>query len=199
MKHTKTMFLAEGAVMVALATVLSFLKLIKFPWGGAVTVLSMLPIVVFALRYGAKKGLAISFVYSIIQLGQGILFDGLLGWGLTSTALVACIFLDYIGAFSVLCVAGLFGNKKMLGIIGGTLLAMVLRFSLHYVSGVAIFHSFGELWNGFSTDSTWLYSLLYNGAYMLPEAVFTAVGAVLLFKTPQMRKLLLGKSETQGK
>ena len=199
MKHTKTMVLAEGAVMVALATVLSFLKLIKFPWGGAVTVLSMLPIVVFALRYGVKKGLAVSFVYAMVQLGQGILLDGLFGWGLTTVSLIACMLLDYIGAFSVLCLAGLFGNKKMSGIIGGTLLAMLLRFLLHFISGVLIFHSFGELWNGFATENSWLYSLLYNGAYMLPEAVFTAIGAVFLFKTPQMRRLLLGRNETEGK
>ncbi len=189
MKNTK--ILAEGAVMVALATVLSFLKIVQFPWGGSITVLSMLPIVVFSLRYGVKKGLAVSFVYAVIQLGQGILIEGLLGWGLTPTALIACILLDYVVAFSVLCLAGVFGNRNMTGIIAGTILAMTARFVMHYVSGVAIFHSFGELWQGFSTDNTWLYSLLYNGAYMLPEAIFTAVGALLLFKTPQMRRILV--------
>lgn len=193
MKNTK--ILVEGAVMVALATVLSFLKIVKFPWGGAVTVLSMLPIVVFALRYGVKQGLAVSLVYALIQLGQGILFDGLLGWGLTPTALVACILLDYIGAFGILCLSGVFGTRTWGRVVGGTVLALLLRFAFHYVSGVLIFHSFGELWNGFSTENTWLYSLLYNGAYMLPETVFTAAGAVVLFRMPQMRRLLL-KGET---
>ena len=190
MKNTKIHLLAEGAVMVALATVLSFLKIVKFPWGGAITVLSMLPIVVFTLRHGVKKGISVSFAYSIIQLGQGILFDGLLGWGLTPVSLLACIFLDYVGAFSVLCLAGVFGNKRLSAILGGTVIAMLLRFSMHYISGVLIFHSFGELWSGFSTDNTWLYSLLYNGAYMLPETVFTCIGALILFRTPQMRNLL---------
>ncbi len=189
--------LAEGAVMVAFATVLSFLKIVQFPWGGSITVLSMLPIVVFALRYGVKSGFAVSFVYSLIQLGQGILMEGLLGWGLTPTALIACILLDYIGAFSVLCLAGSFGNKKIGAILGGTVLVMVLRFALHYISGVAIFHSFGELWDGFSTNNTWLYSLLYNGAYMLPETVFTALGALFLFKTPQMRRLICRGEEAE--
>ncbi len=183
--------LVEGAVMIALATVLSYLRIVKFPWGGSITVLSMLPIVIFALRYGVAKGLAVSFVYSLMQLGQGILFDGLLGWGLTPTALISCMFLDYVGAFSVLCLAGLFGNQKMSGIIGGTVFAMFLRFAMHYTSGVLIFHSFGELWTGFYTENTWLYSLLYNGAYMLPEIIFTTIGSVLLFKTPRIRRLLL--------
>ena len=199
MKNTKTNVLVEGAIMVALATVLSFLKVVQFPWGGSITILSMLPIVVFALRHGVRKGLTVSFAYSLVQLGQGILLEGLLGWGLTPTALIACIFLDYVGAFSVLCLAGAFGNKRMTAIIGGTVLGLVLRFALHYVSGVAIFHSFGELWEGFSTDNTWLYSLLYNGAYMLPEAIFTTAGALILFKTPQMRKLLVGGGKNEAK
>ena len=195
MKNNKTKILVEGAIMVALATVLSFIKIFQFPWGGSITVLSMLPIIVFSLRYGVKQGAVVSFVYSLVQLGQGILVEGLLGWGLTPTALVACIFLDYIGAFSILCLAGCFGNKKMTAIILGTVSVMLIRFSLHYISGVLIFNSFGELWNGFSTDNTWLYSLLYNGAYMLPETVFTTIGALLLFKTPQMRRLLLPNEE----
>ncbi|MBQ9086523.1 MAG: energy-coupled thiamine transporter ThiT [Clostridia bacterium] len=191
MKNTKTRMLVEGAVMVALATILSYLRVVNFPWGGSITVLSMLPIAVYSLRYGFRGGLAVAFVYSVIQLGQGILVDGLLGWGLTPVALVSCILLDYVGAFTVLGLAGIFGNKKWGAIIGGTVMALMLRFVFHYISGVAIFHSAGMLWEGFATENTWLYSLIYNGAYMLPEIVFTTVGAVVLFKTPQMRKLLV--------
>ena len=190
MKNKKLLLLTEGAVMVALATALSFVRIVKFPWGGAITFLSMLPIIVYAVRYGVLRGLAVSFVYALIQLGQGILFDGLLGWGLTPVALISCILLDYILAFSVLCLAGAFENKNVGALIGGVVLAMMLRFGMHYFSGVFIFESFGELWNGFSTDNKWLYSLLYNGAYMLPETVFTTVGAIALFKTPQVRRLL---------
>ncbi len=194
MKNTKTKILVEGAVMVALATILSYLRIVKFPWGGAITVLSMLPIVVFALRYGVKSGVSVALVYAIVQLGQGILFDGLLGWGLSIPMLLACIFLDYLGAFTVLGLAGAFGNKTWGSIIGGTVMAMTLRFVLHFVSGVVIFHSAGMLWEGFATENTWLYSLIYNGAYMLPEIAFTTIAAVILFKTPQMRKLLVGES-----
>jgi len=193
-KQKNIRMLAEGAIMVALATILSFVQIVKFPWGGAITVLSMLPIVVFSLRYGVKYGFAVSFVYSLIQFGQGML-DGIFGWGLTPTALIACIFLDYVLAFTALGIAGAFGNKSFLGIICGTVSALLLRFAFHFLSGVLIFHSFGELWQGFSTDNTWLYSLLYNGAYMLPEMIFTTLGAVVLFKTPQLRKLLFKKTE----
>ena len=193
-KTKTTRMLVEGAVMVALATILSYIQIVKFPWGGSITVLSMLPIAVFSLRYGIKYGFAVSFVFSLMQFGQGMI-DGIFGWGLTPIALIACIFLDYIGAYTVLGIAGIFGNKKMGAIIGGTVLALALRFIFHFLSGVLIFHSFGELWNGFSTDNTYLYSLLYNGAYMLPETVFTTVGTIVLFKTPSIRKLLFGTEE----
>ena len=186
--------LVEGAVMVAMATVLSYIQILKFPWGGSVTVLSMLPIVVFSLRYGIKCGFAVSFVFSVLQFGQGII-DGVFGWGLTPAALIACILIDYIAAYSVIGIAGIFGNKGIGAIIGGTALALVLRFALHFISGVFIFESFGELWNGFSTDNTYLYSLLYNGAYMLPETVFTTLGALALFKTPSIRALLFKNEE----
>ena len=94
---------------------------------------------------------------------------------------------------SVLGIAGIFRNKGIGGMIGGTALAVFLRFVFHFLSGVVIWHSYGELWNGFSTDNEVLYSLLYNGAYMLPELIFTVIGAAVLFSVPQTKRLLTVK------
>ena len=91
MKNTK--ILVEGAIMLALATVLSFIRIIHLPWGGSVTLLSMLPLALFSIRRGLKAGFVVSFLFSAIQFGQGVL-DGLFGWGLTPGMLVACILLD---------------------------------------------------------------------------------------------------------
>ena len=190
MKDNKTKILVEGAVMVALATVLSFIRVFKLPWGGSITLLSMLPIVLFSIRRGVKSGLTVSFVFALIQFAQGVM-DGLFGWGLTPGMLIACILLDYLGAFTVLGIAGIFRKKGLPGWIGGISLAIALRFVLHFLSGVVIWQSFGELWNGFSTNNTFLYSFLYNGCYMLPELVFTLVGAVALLSAPQTKRLLL--------
>ena len=93
MKNTKTTVLVEAAIMVALATVLSYIRIIKLPWGGSITLLSMLPIVVYSIRRGPALGLAASFVFSLVQFGQGVI-DGLFGWGLTPVSLTACIFLE---------------------------------------------------------------------------------------------------------
>lgn len=194
MKNIKTKMLVEGAAMVALATVLSYIRVFKLPWGGSITLLSMLPIFVYSIRWGMKNGLVVSFVYSLVQFTQGII-DGLFGWGLTPASLVACILIDYLMAFTVLGFAGIFKSKKTPGIIAGISLATVLRFICHFVSGVVIWGSYGELWGGFSTESSFLYSFLYNGAYMLPELVITLIGAVIIFSLPQTKKLLLDTQE----
>lgn len=190
-KNSKILILVEGAIMIALATALSYVKVFHLPWGGSVTLLSMLPIIVFSIKRGVKNGLLAAFLFSLIQLGQGIVFDGLLGWGLTPAMLAACIFLDYIGAFTVLGLGGVFGKKGFWGHMCGTALVIALRYAMHVVSGAAIFHSAGMIWEGFATDNEWLYSVIYNGAYMLPELVFTVIGAVVLFKVPQTKKLIV--------
>ncbi len=188
--HTKVVALVEGAVMVALAAVLSYIRIFHLPWGGSVTLLSMLPIIIYSIRHGVVSGLFASFVFALIQFGQGVM-DGLFGWGLTPVMLIACIMLDYIMPFTVLGLGGIFRKKGTVGWIAGTAGVVVLRFLMHFLSGIVIWHSFGELWDGFATDNEVLYSLLYNGAYMLPELIFTLAGAIVLFKVPQTRRLIV--------
>ena len=174
--------------MVALATVLCYIRIVKFPWGGGITVLSMLPITVYSIKHGIKNGLMVSFVFALIQFGQGCI-DGLFGWGLTPVMLIACILMDYILPFAALGLAGVLRRKGTAGWLTGTAGVIVIRFLFHFLSGVVIWHSAGKLWEGFVTDNEWLYSLCYNGAYMLPELIFTLIGAVVLFRVPQTRKL----------
>ncbi|MBP5280973.1 MAG: energy-coupled thiamine transporter ThiT [Lachnospiraceae bacterium] len=188
MKNTKV--LVEGALMLALATVLSFIRIIHLPWGGSITLLSMLPIAIFSIRRGVGMGMVVSFLFSMIQFFQGIL-DGLFGWGLTPGMLIACILLDYILAFSVLGIAGIFRKKGRAGWLTGIGLAVFLRFVVHFLSGVIIWKSVGALWGDFTTENYYIYSFLYNGAYMLPELVFTVAGAWALLSVPQTKRLLL--------
>jgi len=175
--------------MIALATVLSYIRVYKLPWGGSITLLSMLPVVIFSIKHGVKYGLTVSFIFSLVQLLQGIM-DGLFGWGLTSGMLVACILFDYILAFSVLGIAGIFRKQGFFGWLLGIILALMLRYACHFTTGVVIWKSVGALWDGFSTDNFWLYSLLYNGSYMLPEIIFTTIGAAIMLKLPQIKGLV---------
>lgn len=189
MTNQKTKKLVLGAIMVALAIVLSFIRVYKLPWGGSITLLSMLPLVMYSIKYGTKWGLGAAFVFSLFQFFQGI-GDGLFTWGLTPVMLIGSILLDYILAFTVVGFAGVFRKKGFPGWVAGCILALVLRFCSHFASGVIIWKSYGDLWDGFSTDSSILYSLLYNGSYMLPELVFTTIAAIILFNIPQTRKLI---------
>lgn len=174
--------LTLSAIFVALATVLSLIKVYKLPLGGAVTLLSMLPIVMLSVMLGVKWGLGAAFVYSLAQLALDL--GDVLTWGLTPASLVGTILLDYIFAFTVLGLGGLFTKKGYLGICFGSVLVMVLRFLCHFVSGIIIF----DIWCEW--DSVWLYSLCYNGSFMLPELILTTVAAVLLFRLPQVKKIM---------
>lgn len=195
-KNSNTYKLTVCAIMVALGAVLSLIKVLKMPFGGSVTLLSMLPCAMVSVMLGLKWGLAASFVESVIQLAFGITMDGVLGWGLTPACLIGTILLDYIVAYTVIGLAGALRSKGYVGICLGTALAVFLRFVSHLVSGAIIFANFEEFvafgasWVG----HPWLYSLCYNGAYMLPELIFTVVAAVILFKLPQIKKLMAGET-----
>ena len=184
--------LTLSAVFVALATVLSLIKVVKMPLGGSVTLLSMLPIVMISVMMGLKWGIGSAFVYSLIQLFLGITMDGLLGWGLTPVMLVGTILLDYIVAFTVLGIAGIFAKQGYAGICGGVALAIVFRFLSHFLSGFVIFKNLEqfEIFGSLFTNRPVLYSLAYNGLYMLPELIITVIGAAILFKLPQIKKLM---------
>lgn len=191
-KSNPTYKLAFSALFIALATALSFLPIFKMPLGGSVTLLSMLPIVMLSAMLGPKWGFGSAFVYSLIQLIFGILQDGLLGWGLTPVMLIGTILFDYIIAFTVLGFAGIFAKKGYVGMCVGVVLAITLRFLSHFLSGVIIFKNLEqfELFGTLFTNRPILYSLAYNGLYMLPELIFTTVAAVLLFRIPEVKKIM---------
>ena len=65
-KKTSLYVLAESAIMVALATVLSMVKVYEAPYGGSVTLLSMAPIIILSMRRGVKTGLLAGFVQNVV-------------------------------------------------------------------------------------------------------------------------------------
>lgn len=187
----KVRILVESATMVALAFVLSMVKVFRLQWGGSITLLSMLPIVVLSIRNGVKNGLICAFLYSMTQFLDGVVGDGLFAWGLSPLNLALCIFLDYIGAFTVLGLAGIFRKSEMKGWIGGAVSVISIRYLLHTTSGAVVFHSTGMLWESLGEIANpWLYSAIYNACYMLPEMILTTAGAAVLFKTGAIKMIL---------
>ena len=166
--------LCEGAVLLALAIVMNWLSKVVFanmPNGGSVS-LAMFPILLYAHRWGVGWGVLVGFAYGTLDM----LLDGGYAWGWQS------ILLDYLLAYSALGLGGLFRGKAW-GIFPGIAVGCLGRFAVHYFSGVTIYkilipteiEGFGIFANAH------LYSLVYNGVYMLPNMVIAAVIAGLLF------------------
>ena len=172
--------LCEGGIMLALALVLNAFKLIQFPNGGSVD-LAMIPIFFFAIRWGVGPGLLVGFVFGLLQM----FIDGAIAWGWQS------LLLDYLVAFTPLGLAGLFRYRKG-GIFAGTLLGCILRFIVHYISGVTIYAIVAptELFAMTFTEP-WMYSLAYNGSYMLVDTVICLVVFALLYNP--LRKYFLAE------
>ena len=131
--------------------------------------------------FGTRWGLVSAFIYSLIQLGLDL--GAVLSWGLTPYALIGTIALDYILAFSFLGLAGMFKNKGIIGIASGVITVLIFRFLMHFISGVVIFDTF-------TNADAWIYSLTYNASYMVPEFITTTLAAVLVFKVPQIKRLI---------
>ncbi len=185
-KHIRA--LCECAILLALAVVLSFVKLAQLPFDGSITLASMLPICLVSIKYGLKWGLGTAFLYSWTQILQG----GVFSWGLTPGMLIASLLLDYIVAFTVLGLAGLFRKKGFGGMVAGIAFACTLRFLTHFAAGVFLwanyekFIAFGVEW----VNHPVLYSICYNGIYMLPDTAIVIAVAILLLKIPQTKKIL---------
>ena len=167
--HLKLRALCEGAIFVALAQVISYLKFFELPQGGSITV-GMLPIFLFCARWGFGPGMLASITYSLLQL----LLDGAYAWGWQS------MIGDYILAFSVLGLAGLF-HKQKYGFFTGTVVGCVARFLVAYVVGATIWAEYmPESFFGMTMTTPRFYSALYNGSYMLIDMILClAVGALL--------------------
>lgn len=196
MNQSKTKSLVECAIMIALATVLSMIKLAELPYGGSITIASMLPIAIIAYRRGMGWGLGSAFVYGIVQQLLGL---NSLSYVTTWQSIVAVILLDYIVAFTVIGFAGIFRNKienQALGLTLGCVFVSILRYICHVISGATV-------WAGLSipTQAALSYSFIYNATYMLPECIILAVtavyiGSVIDFREEKLKRVV--KSDTKA-
>ena len=178
--------LCEGALVIASAYVLELLCVwlntitgvgALLPFGGTITV-SMLPIIYYSYRRGIAWGAGVGFVYSLLQMALGFYVPPANNFG----ALVLCILLDYVIAFTVVGVANVFakpfGKRRVLGYTLGAVIVCLIRFVSSFLSGVILWGS-----NAPEGMNVWLYSLVYNSSYMIPNAILTGVLACILCAT----------------
>ena len=159
--------IAEAGIAIALAFVLSMIKVFHLPMGGSVTAGSMIPILLLALRRGHKLGLVAAVFYGILQLIEG-----------PYIVHPAQALLDYPLAFGALGLAGFFSpgveNKNIYALLG-VIVGVAGRFVCHFLSGVIFFSEYAP-----EGMNPWFYSALYNGSYLLPELIISCVLIYLL-------------------
>ena len=211
--QTKTRRLTESAMLLCIAIVLEItakLFIPELPFGGQVTLVSMLPIVLISYRHGVKWGFVAAFTYALLEMALGAktvsaaFLPGYFGEGRMLLNALAMCFMDYIAAFTVLGLGGIFRNRiqnRGAALACGSLVALGARYLCHIVSGYILFGSYAEWFftqDGFPawgvnlvnslnpTALSILYSLVYNGMYMVPEIILTAIVALFLAKIPQI-------------
>ena len=177
MNRTNTRILVEGAMLIAMATVLSYIKIFELPQGGSIT-LEMLPLVIMSLRNGTKWGCLTAFTHGILQMILG--FSNVM-YCATLIAQIGCILLDYVLAFGALGLAGFFAapwkKNRMVGAAFGAVVVGILRFICSFLSGWLLWGSYAP--EGMSAVA---YSFGYNASYMIPNIIIMAVIVVILFK-----------------
>ena len=209
----KTKRLTESAMLLAMAIVLELVSKMfipEMPFGGQITLVSMLPVVLISYRHGVKWGLVSGFAYALIEMVIGAktvaaaFQPGYFGdAAMIGNALIMCL-LDYLVAFTVLGIGGCFRNRIKnpgVSLMCGSIVALSARFAAHVLSGFILFSGWAEWFftqDGFPAWGASLvsslspqmlglvYSLVYNGMYMVPEIILTAIVALLLGKVPKI-------------
>lgn len=172
MKKNRTLIVCEGAVMVAMAVVLNFLKVDLGPQGGSVN-LVFIPLMVYALRRGVGWGIGAGFIFGFIKcvIGGGISY----GW--------QSLLLDYSVAYGLVGLSGLLPNRPVLGSVLGSL-GCLASFVL---SGVLIWGMYmPEVFWNLPMTNVWVYSLLYNGSFVACNGILAAIAIGLLAKKTKL-------------
>ena len=205
--NTKTKRITESAMLLAVAIVLELVSkaiIPEMPFGGQLTMASMLPVVLISYRHGVRWGLVAGVCYAMLEMAIGArtvaaaFQPGYFGDGLMLlNAFLMCL-LDYLVAFTVLGIGGCLRDTHLrpgMQLALGSCAAIGCRYLAHTVSGYILFSGWAEWFftqDGFPawgaalverlspTALGWVYSLVYNGMYLVPEIVITAVAALLL-------------------
>lgn len=211
--QAKTKRLTESAMLLAVAIILELLSKSLIPemtFGGQLTIVSMLPVVLISYRYGLKWGFLAAFTYSLIEmvLGIGTISAAFLpsSDAFMGASALLMILLDYLLAYTLLGLGGIFRSRIRntgISLMCGSLVALGARYLCHIASGFILYTSWAEWFftqEGFPAWGAWLvkslnptalgltYSVVYNGMYMIPEMIFTAIAALLLARSGIAKK-----------
>lgn len=181
MRNEKVRMLCEGALCIAMSVVLSYVKLDVGPSGGSINA-TMIPLVLFAIRWGWGWGVGAGLVFGTLKyfLGEGFVIS----W--------VSILFDYSVAYAFVGFAGVLKGKANTAWLAA-LMGCAARFVVHYLSGVTVYAEWmPEEFLGMTMTTPFFYSFLYNLFYMLPSTVITLVGVFALSMAAPIRKWLEG-------
>lgn len=174
-KRNKVLILTEGGMMIALSVLLSYIIIYQAPNGGSVTAGSMIPIMLFAIRWGIGPGIAVGSVYGVLDFILKPFFYHPIQ-----------VILDYPIAYGLLGLAGIaytLNNKNnknnYVSLSLGITLAILARLISHVLSGVVFFSEYA------GSQNAWLYSILYNATYLIPELIISLIILLIIYKPMQ--------------
>lgn len=174
MRNDNLRMIVEAGILIALGYILSLVKIWQAPMGGSVTAGSMIPVMLFALRWGYKKGVLVAVIYGIIQFMLGP------KWSYHPVSII----FDYLVAFGALGIVGYFRHSKKQMYIG-VFVAIFVRYIAHVISGVVVFASYAP-----ESMSPIIYSLVYNSQYLIPEFIVSVLVFSFLYNPLKQNKLL---------
>ena len=211
--QSKTKRLTESAMLLSVAIVLELISKMfipEQPFGGQITFAAMLPVILISYRYGMKWGFLASFTYALIEMVIGgktvaaAFQPGFFGDGtMIGNAIIMCG-LDYVLAYTLLGLGGIFRDNlenPKAALCLGSIVALSARYLCHIGSGYILFSGWAEwfftqdgfpAWGAALVESLspemlgFVYSLVYNGMYMVPEIIFTAIAAVVIARVPKI-------------
>lgn len=158
------------SLCIALAFVTSYIRIYEMPFGGTVTLCSMLFIVLPGYWYGPGTGLCAGFVYGILQFIKEPL--------VLSFFQVCC---DYLLAFTALGMAGIFKEKKH-GLVWGYLIGALGRGSFHTLGGYLYWIDYMP--ENFPKEIAFAYPIIYNFSYIIVEVMIT----IIIINLPPVKK-----------
>lgn len=162
--NTQIKKICHGALLIAAAMVLSYIKLDIAALGGSIS-LVMVPIIIFSSMYGVGWGAAAGLLFGTMKF----FFSG--GTAVNWQSML----LDYILAYGAVGLAGFFKGGKY-SLLLGSIVGGVGRFFIHFLSGITIYKEYAEAtFLGISTPNDWIYSLIYNGSFMVPSIILTSL------------------------
>lgn len=175
-----TRSITYAGILIALSFALSYVRVVKMPMGGSITLVSLLPIMLYSYMFGVRKGVIIGVIYGVLQAIQD-------PWILHP----AQFLLDYPIAFAGIGLAGILKNTKLnprLSFVLGGIIATMFRLLAHFLSGVFAFGSFASYYD---MTSPYLYSIAYNATFVLPDAALAILVGALLMISKSFYKLVL--------